>query len=387
MRKFVLGVLALTAACGGAAADIITPGDTRMPASSVSCGSNTALMSVSPVALSDFFGWVPLGNMNPPSHTFPTDHQYIYVNDPGSSAARREVPVVAPGELTITYAKRQTITPGGVTDYTLSFSLCTEVIGEFGHVLTIAPAILQQLGNFDKNCSSYSPAPGTTASTCEANNVAIKVHTGDALGTAGGPSPHSFGLDVSMLDSRIAPLSYANAARWSQSSSGFDHFHVVAASDYFAEPARSTIATRLGSFNGKTRRTAAPIGGTIAVDVPGSAMGAWFNPTQPTYPEYVHLAIAPDNVDPSQITLSVGTSLPRWNRGLVTFAPTTSGYVNRNPALLTADGHIYCMESAGFWAMYVQLVDASTLRVEAPSVQSCASQTPVFTSAAVDFKR
>src|SRR5207342_1673930 len=109
--------LILAAACGAAG---ITS-DPRVPSGATSCAPGTALMTVSPVALSDFFGWVPLGSLNPPAHTFPTDHQYIYVNDPSSSAPRREVNVVAPGEMTITYAKQQTIQPGGVTDYSLSF--------------------------------------------------------------------------------------------------------------------------------------------------------------------------------------------------------------------------------------------------------------------------
>src|SRR4051794_9892847 len=65
--------------------------NTRAPIGSVSCGSTKAIFTQSPVALADFFGWVPLGNMGPPGHTFPTDHQYIYVNDPSSPLLRRDV--------------------------------------------------------------------------------------------------------------------------------------------------------------------------------------------------------------------------------------------------------------------------------------------------------
>jgi hypothetical protein len=385
MRPRLLGLLILASACSGG--EGLTGEDSRVPAGTKSCAAGTALLTIPPVALADFFGWVPLGNLNPPGHTFPTDHQYIYVNDPGSSAPRREVAVVAPADLVITSARRQTITPGDVTDYTLDYSLCAEVIGEFGHVLTIAPAILAQLGAIDQRCTSYSPAPGSTASTCETNSVAIAVKAGDPLGTAGGPAPHSFGLDVSLWDTRVIPASFANPSRWQANSSGFDRFHAVPASDYFAEPARSQIAPRVGSFNGKVRRTALPAGGTLAVDVPGTAMGAWFNPTQPTYPEYMHLAIVPDNVDPGQIDISIGT-LGGWNRGLVFFTPTSSGFVNRNPSQVTADGRIYCMEAPGAWVILMQLVDANTLRVDSPAALSCASAQPwSFGSGAFDFKR
>src|SRR5439155_15876473 len=134
-------------------------------------------------------------------HTFPTDHQYIYVNDPASSAPRREVTVVAPAAMTITVAHQGT--QGGVTDYTLEFSPCKEVYGQFGHVLSIAPSLLSRLGAFDQFCNSYFPVPNSLVSTCETKTVAIKVAAGEALGTTGGPSPHSFGLDFSLWDGRV----------------------------------------------------------------------------------------------------------------------------------------------------------------------------------------
>ena len=363
--------------------------NTRAPAGSASCGSTSAIFTQPPVALADFFGWVPLGNMGPPAHTFPTDHQYIYVNDPGSPAPRREVNIVAPSDIIITKAHAQTVTPGS-SDYSLEFSPCAEVYAQFGHVLTIAPAILGQLGAFDQYCNTYSPSPGSSVSTCETKFVAIKVRAGDVIGTAGGASPHSFGLDFSLWDSRVQPIAYASASHWSKSNDNFDSFHVVAASDYFAEPAASQIAPRVGSFDGKTRRTLAPIGGSIAVDVPGTAMGFWFNASQPTYPEVPHLAISPDNVDPTRVAFSIGSSLPGWVRGIVWFTPTSSGTVNRIPSQVTADGLTYCYEGSGPWVILAKLVDATTLRLEAKpqTVSSCASAQPwTFTAAAFDYKR
>jgi len=380
--------LVVAAACGGgdhttgATSDVIPP---SVPA----CGPTTAVFAIPPVALSDFVGWEPLGAFNPPGHTFPTDHQYIYVNNPASQAPRREVNIVAPADLTITHARKGTSNPGSITDYTLDFAPCAEVYGEFGHVLTVAPSILNTLEPFDQFCSTYSPAPGATVSVCESKSVAIKIAAGDVIGTAGGPSPHSFGLDFSLWDARVAPTAFANPARWPTVTSKFDRFHVVPGSDYFAEPARSQIAPRMGSFDGTIRRTAPPVGGTLDVDVPGTAMGVWFTPSQPTFPEYMHLAIAPDHVNPSRIDISPGISLTNWNRGLVFFTPTSSGFVNRHPAQITADGQIYCLETLGSWAVIVQLTNASTLRIEGLlQPATCASAKPwAFTSAAVQYVR
>ena len=388
------GVLALAACASDSVTSDQTQGrglipNSRAPLGSVSCGTSKAIFVQSPVPLGDFFGWVPLGNMGPPAHTFPTDHQYIYVNDPSSQAPRRDVNVVAPSDIIITKAHLGTTTPGS-SDYTLEFSPCAEVYAQFGHVLTIAPGILNQLGAFDQYCNTYSPAPGSSVSTCETRFVAIRVKAGEIIGTAGGAAPHSFGLDFSLWDARVPAIAYANSSHWSKSSDNFDSFHVVAASDYFADPASSLIAQRVGSFDGKTRRTVAPIGGSIAVDVPGTMMGVWFNASQPTYPEVPHLAIAPDNVDPTRIAFSIGTSLPGWSRGVVWFVPVNSGTVNRNPATITADGTIYCFEAPGSWLILGKLLDATTLRLESVSqnVTTCAAAQPwSFTSAAFDYKR
>lgn len=162
--------------------------------------------------------------------------------------------------MTIIRARRTQYSAGNA-DYSIGFSPCAEVQGDFGHVATITPALLSKLGAFNTACSSYSPAPGQTVSTCYTQNIAVKVAAGEMLGTAAR-------LDFSLWDRRVTPLKYANASRWR-------------------------------SFDGRTRRTAAPVGGTIEVDIMGTAQGAWFHPTQPVNPESPHFAIVPDNVDPN----------------------------------------------------------------------------------------
>lgn len=390
----VVTLVVTPAACGsdgpnGPAGSHGPSPSTRAPANAVTCGTATAVFSQSPVAIADIVGWVPLGNMEPPGHTMPTDHQYIYVNNPESQAPRREVNVYAPANLIITKAHLGTTTPGG-TDYTVEFSPCAEVYAQFGHVRTIVPAILTQLGSFDQFCNTYSPSPGSSVATCETKSVAVVVHAGDLIGTVGGPDAESFALDVSLWDARIPSLVYANPTRWPMSNDKFDAYHVAPASDYFTEPANTQIAPHVGSFDGTTRRTVLPIGGTHAVDVIGTMMGFWFNDSQPVSPETPHLAFAPDNVDPTHVTLSSGTSLPGWDRGRVTFTPVDSGLVNRSPAQLTPDGRIYCFEGLGSWVVLAQMIDASTLRVEYEQQRafSCANAQPwAFTAAKFDYKR
>jgi hypothetical protein len=50
------------------------------------------LFGTSPIALEDIISLIPLGNLNPPSHTFPTDHIYLSLrrsdlSDPASAPA------------------------------------------------------------------------------------------------------------------------------------------------------------------------------------------------------------------------------------------------------------------------------------------------------------
>ena len=361
----------------------------RIPLGSVSCGTKTALFTVAPIPQSSMNGWVPLGQLSPSGHTFPVDHQYLYINGGTGQTTYRTPTLVAPADLYVTYVHAGTTTPPGLADYTIEFSLCTEVYGQFGHVASIAPSLLAQVGAIDQQCQTYSPGGATQVSTCQTKTVDVLVHAGDVIGTAGGDPPHAIAMDFSLWDSRVPALTFANPSRWPVSNDGFDSYHDVAASDYFAEPLKSQIAAILGTYDGSVHRTIAPLGGTIGVDVPGTAMGHWYNPSQPAFPETPHLAISPDNVNPNLIGFSIGQSQPGWNGGLLEFTPVNSGNVNRNPAQVTADGNSYCYESPGNWIILLKMPTSSTLQLEErQGTVMCATAQPwTFTGASFTYSR
>jgi hypothetical protein len=224
--------------------------------------------------------------------------------------------------------------------------------------------------------------------TCDTKTINVTLAAGGRIGTAGGLS-NIGGLDFTLQDRRVPAIQYANPSRW-QDNGGFDQFHIVPASDYYPEPLKSQIAAKMGSFNGKVRRTIPPLGGTIAHDIAGTAQGAWMNTTQPTFPEGPHLAFVPDNLDPSIFVLSVGLSQPNFLTGQYRFTPTSSGTVNRNPSQVVPDGKIYCYDTNQGAAILLQLLDATTLRVEGrQGVTTCAQQQPfAFAAGATfDYKR
>ncbi len=398
MRGFLAGAIAATvltvAACGDGRRDDGGPSSPTDPfglaVTLAPCGGSTALFTTLPIAQADIGGWVPLGAMNPSGHTFPTDHQYIYLTFFGS-APRPLVPLYAPGNITVLGARSSTYSgTSGFTDYSIYFSSCRETFAEFGHVRSITPSLLAKLPPFDQGCNTYSPAPGSSVTACWTKGVEVVVPAGEVIGTAAG-------LDLWLFDSRVPPIVYANPARWGGASAGFDHFHVVPFSDYYAEPLRSTVQSMLGSYDGKMKRTIPPLGGTIATDVPGTAQGTWFFGTAPTYPESPHLAIAPNNVDPRRIEISMGTSGGAYPSGLRAMLPSETGPFNRHPAQITPGPTVHCWDlinagdfGAGHGIALLQLVDATTLRVEGKfgaSVTCAAQQPPALTAAAVTFRR
>lgn len=392
---FVAGVSAIViaAACDGHGKVFTEPdssGYGTLPASLQSCGTSGALYTVLPVAHASILGWVPLGAQNPTGHTFPTDHQYIYLTTFGQPGGATPVDLYAPGNVTIVGARRtQYGNPVVSEDYSIMLSACRETWVEFGHVTTIAASLLARLPAFDQGCNTYSPNPNQSVTACWTKSADIRVGAGEAIGTTAG-------LDLSMFDNRIPALTYANNARWGGLSNGFDHFHVVPFSDYYAEPMRTTVQSMLGSFDGKKRRTIPPLGGTIATDVAGTAQGVWLHDPGPTYPEYPHLAINPDNVDPTIINVSMGLAGGTFAPGLRQMVPSATGPHNRHPSQIMPGPAVHCWDlsyqfdpgSPGI--ALIQLVDATTLKIEGrltPGI-TCAGLTSIaFTSAAVTYKR
>lgn len=375
----------VVAACGGESGNAAPT--QVVPKGLASCGASTELFTRFPVDPSAIMGWVPLGAMSPPGHTFPTDHQYIYLTTFGTSAAATTL--VAPGRITVTGARRTTYSTGSVgSDYSLNFMPCADVYADFGHVTSVEPALLAQLGAFDQQCVAYSPNAGLDVEACYTRPVSIVVEAGTPIGT-------TKGLDLSLFDRRIPAHSFANAARWNVSSTGFDRSHVVPFSAYYREPERTAVRAMLGSFDGRARRTVEPVGGRIDWDVAGTAQGTWFSPGLPTAPETPHLAITPDHVDPGQIAVSIGTSQPDVSPGAYRFVPRSTGSVNRAPVEVTPGGAIQCWE-VGYGETdirtiaLVQLTDATTLRMETRPgpTRRCADEQPyAFTSRAFTYVR
>lgn len=329
----------------------------------------TPLFTALPLRAEDFRSFVPLGNFNPSGHVLPTGHHYLYLTD-----HTRRVSVRAPGRMWITSVS--SLEHSTYTDYGMSFELCGDVTGNFGHLSALSVDVMAAIGGTfaDGECDSYE-AGGVIYHMCR-KWLRLEVAAGTVIGEAGG-NPGQYALDFGVVDLRVSQT-FANPGRFIDS-----YLHAVPCLDYYDAANRPVLES-------KCDRTIPPIGGTVAQDVPGTAQGVWFRSGTPTYPESPHLALAHDNEDPTEIAFVAGTSIDGLPSQVYTFTIAGSGYANRSFADVRPDGHIYTysgLRGAGIPAVVVllRLIEENTLWVEA---QAPSSGPPwSFTAGHTEFER
>ena len=348
------------------------------------------LFEVSPIQLSDLLAIVPLGSLNPPGHTLPTDHLYFYVRMTGAEPSTpASVTVFAPGRIWMTRITEKYYASGSLPDYTLTIKPCNQFAAYFHHVEELSESLLVHAGSFeDDDCTTYR---------CS-KDVMIEMQAGEIIEVSEG------GLDFGAMDSRGPPLAYANPARYWSASSGLDPHHLVCAIDYYSPNVRDQLLGWMGDHSGQTPRTVEPICGEVEQDEPGTAQGNWFlrgTVGTPPFPNTTHLALVHDNVDPLLGTFSVGAPVPGLGPFAENFAPQTSGgRVNLDFSQVIADGNIYCYDS---WhnrlgdpishpqprIILIQLTSETTLRIEKQDTteSECGTGPWAFQSNFVDFER
>lgn len=116
--------LLTTMACSGS--DTSGPGTPRC--------ANSLVFAVTPVPLSAVTAIPPIGNLNPPVHTIPTDHGGMYVSGSG-------IPLVAPADARVTEISRTRYLSSpfrqGTSDFAVGARLCGSYELRIGHVATL----------------------------------------------------------------------------------------------------------------------------------------------------------------------------------------------------------------------------------------------------------
>jgi hypothetical protein len=281
------------------------------PAYNIATGS----LTVSPLDTIAISGFVPLGNLNPPGHTFPTDHMYMYYKNFPTLYN-----IKSPGNLRIFRLSRDRHGVGLPTetqDFSISFGTSTTEL-YLAHVQSISQKITDAVNNFNgADCQTYT-AGGIQHQQCRLN-VAIDVSAGEIIGT-GGTAAGQYGLDIGMRvnGTPACPL------------------------DYFSNAAKAMLNPKLSNYNGTIKRVDLPLCGEWNLDLAGTAQGNWLRQGTPKYPEDNHIALVKDNIRPTIPCFSVGSAVPGLAAGVYSFNPANSGVIDRQFKDVSANGTIYC---------------------------------------------
>ncbi len=276
----------------------------------------------SPLDEGDIRFIVPLGNLNPPGHTFPSDHIYFY----------NRIPPAPPGAPAPVYA------PG---DGTVQFVLVSGVESQIG----------VRTGSFLYYLDHIVLDPAV--------RVGVALTAGQRIGETG---TTAYGIDLGVINEQktvffINPLRYPSTT-----------VHGDAPLPYFEEPLRSRLY-------GRVQRIGAELDGRFDFDVPGRLVGNWFHESVPVTDSASpsawsrHLAFVFDNYDPSRVRVAIGGTLPLIGAFAVPagvpdprdVTPATGRVVYR---LLQPGGP---GDAPGLQrgVLAVEMLDATTLRVEA----------------------
>lgn len=374
-----LGCLALLA-CGGGIGGGGDGGDG--PSMVPTPCPDGPFLTTAPIDLASITSIVPLGNLNPPGHTFPSDHMYFYLDGPGGGAAPYETTLYAPGDLYVRSATASEHLVAGYTDYGIVLGPCQAITIRLAHVTSLDPSVFGDVVSMDgwTLLEEYSTG-GETYRTWR-RTYDLPVTAGTVLGTTGG-RVGQWALDVGAYDEWVSASPVANAARWGNGS----YLHAVCPLLYYPSGALRTALEDLLS------RSAFPGDpwpcGRVMQDVPATAQGVWFvEGTTETYPEDPHLALVWSNHDPLECVISVGQSISGYGPGTRTFTPLSTGRRNRAFTAITPDGLTYGYELPSPPGLLVmQMPDAVTLEVEYLPTATSDPSTWVFTSDRLVFER
>ena len=332
-----------------------------------------SLFTMFPIKQNDLLYVFPLGHLNPPDHTIPTDHIYLTVKNTNEIVSEGAKQVFAPGDITIQSIRKTKVIRGGKPqsdDYAIDLSSCKQVRANFGHVTKLSPTLLAlvEKGEWD-SCDNRKSGPQDESTYCR-KQVSFKIASGELIGEAGGGT--STGLDFQLVDRRSEKLNYANPKRYRE-----DQFHYVCPLDYFDQTSKDSLYQKLG--NNLTKRTIEPRCGEVNQDKIGTAQGNWtqaegFIDSPESWSK--NLALVHDNVDPNLGELVIGGTISTPAK--IQFTPKNEGKINREFSQVKTDETIYCYEGESIsqsqgghsGRVLIQLMSDASLKAEY-QVSSC----------------
>jgi len=320
---------------------------------------STIIFSASPINIENVISIVPLGNLNPPSHVFPTDHIYFFIKKQEEGDRTEEVTLYSPGTLTVTGVNAIKHLKAGITDYSIELQKGESLHSKLGHVSSLSEGVFGDTTSFQAWEMTNEYSTGGENYRWWSKEYNITVEAGQVIGTAGG-NPNQWALDLFLYDLSKTQKNIANPERWSKSW----YLHAVDPLSYYEiNPAFEQL---LRLVNREISEGEEPPYGSVLQDIPGTAQGCWFlKEVAETYPEDPHLALVYDNVDPRLAILSIGNSILNLPAGTYEYLPQLNGLLNPAFKDITPDGNTYGFSIENYdGIIIVYMPDNETLWVE-----------------------
>ncbi len=275
----------------------------------------------SPLDEADIRFIVPLGNLNPPGHTFPSDHIYFYNRVPPAPPGA-PAPIYAPGDGTVQFV----LTSGAESQVGVRTG---SFIYYLDHIV-LDPAV----------------RPG------------VALAAGQRIGETGSTA---YGIDLGVINEQKSVF-FVNPLRYPSTT-----VHGDAPLPYFDEPLRSRLY-------GRVQRLGSDLDGRFDFDVTGRLAGNWFHESLPVSDSASpsswsrHLSFVFDNYDPSRVRVAIGGTLP-----LVGAFAVPAGVPDPREVTPTSGRVVYRLLMPGGpgdapgpqrGILAVEMLDATTLQVE-----------------------
>ena len=266
MKSVCFVVALLSVSCGGGS----TGSPTAPSVSSTSLPPGPGALSFAPISLSAALWCMPMGGLNPPGHTLPSDHGGCAISDPdiphpgGVGFTGPDLVVVAPGGgLVLTILSRTT----GAPDFKIEVAMSSTFTYYIDHIV------------LDSGIG-----------------VGSTLTAGQRIGHTG--TNHQ-AIDLGVYNYQ-APLPFVTPSRYGAG------LYADGAFKYFTEPVRSQIYA-------KVRRNSSDKDGRICFDVAGRLSGGWFEQSMPLQFNQMNpadfnkeLAFVYDSIEPSLPVIAMG---------------------------------------------------------------------------------
>lgn len=344
----VLSLVVLVAACGGGGSGGPTSGPNDNPYGVTATGPG--VLSVSPIDTSRVIATTPLGNLNPPDHTLPTDHVYISFVDAFNGNVQNadcsKRPIYAAGTGVVSF----TITTDPRGDSKIDVMMTKTFHYYYDHVVPLAGII-----------------------------AGARVTAGQQIATTTGYCP-SFDIGVYDLDvtnrGLLTPARYADQA-----------LHAVSPYKYMTPSLRALYLARSRMFDGVPNDRE----GRIDWGVAGRLVGDWFHTSLPidvcstgsSAGWAKEIAFVYDIVDNTSPRVAIGGVIANPFVGRIDKSDPDPANVSVANGLVAYHVRRSAFEYYG-WVL-VQMITADRIKIE--FVAEPAAKPAAFTAAAQEYIR